>query len=142
MWHTLIIATVETLIITGWRIKNIVCWGVKIYANAMFNRGASVLYGKNSESVCFFSNYIPSDVEVLVCLNFYLQTSLSYIYRISFPVTSLGGKNDPSLAIMLLQGLFFQYGRWSKPFSRLIKPNSVMLVPVKMVCVSFKVPFL
>lgn len=34
--------------------------------------------------------------------------SLSYTYTRSLPVTSRGGKKEPSLARMLLQGLFFQ----------------------------------
>lgn len=44
---------------------------------------------------------------------------------------------------MELHGAFGQYGKWSSPFNRFIKPNSFMPVcPVNIVEISLSVPFL
>lgn len=49
----------------------------------------------------------------------------------------------PSDAVIELHGALGQYGKWSSPFNRFIKPNSfIFLCPVNIVDISLNVPFL
>lgn len=89
-----------------------------------------------------FVFYLPSLYTVFRNSNGIIRhKSLSYTYRISLFVYSRGGKNEPSDALMLVQGSLSQNGNWSIPFNWSKYPNfSIPLCPVFIVDTSVNVP--